>query len=221
MSYTAGNVMDQVAALLTDPSKVTHTYALMLSYLKISWDELQEALLAKGIVDLDEKSATKTITAGIKVWNTDLPTDLLLPVKLYEKAVGALDTTYELMDQEEINPAEELGTTLEVWNWEEGEVKLRGATTDRVLLLKYQRELAAIASENTVLPVTVGKMFLTFRTAGIISEIRGNKTRAASFNGSAEYHLGKILGVKVRESQNVVVRAKPYGHSRRANRRLS
>ncbi len=221
MSYTAGDVMDQVAALLTDPNKVTHSYATMLPYLRIAWDELQEALLAKGIVDLDEKAATKTITAGGVVWNSDLPTDLLLPTNLHEKGVGEADDKYELMTQREIDPAEEQETTLGVWDWEESEIKFRGATVSRVVLLKYQKSLIVISSENTVIPITSGKLYLAFRTAGIISLVRGNKARAAELNKDADFHISKTLGVKVKETQNEPIRPKPYGWSRRVNRRLS
>ena len=218
MSVTAGACMDSSAALLADPAKITYTYVFQLPYFKIAWDELQESLVANGIVDVDEvTSSPATITAGAKEW-TSAPADLLFPITLWEKAVGASDTEYKEMDERIADPSESPESELGIWSFSEGVVKFRGATTDRVVTMRYQRELAAIVGDATVLPVLGVKNFLAFRTAGLIARVRGNRTRANDLDADAGKHHDDVISTKVKDEQGTPVRPKRYGYSRRMRR---
>jgi len=219
VSVTAGACMDSAAALLTDPNKVTYTYVFQLPYLKVAWDELQEALVANGIVDVDEVLSTPaTITAGgVKQW-TSQPSDLLFPKGLWEKAVGAPDEEYTELDERTSDPSEIPADALENWWFREGYINFKGSTTNRTVIVKYQRELAAIVSENTVIPVLNVKSFLAFRTAAIIARSRGNKSRADDLDADAKLHYETVIGTKVKDGQGEPVRPRPYGWSRRHRR---
>jgi len=204
---------------LTDPNKVTFTYAFQLPFLAIVWDELEEALQANGVQDLVEMFTTpSTITTGTKEWSAQ-PIDLIVPLFMWERAVGGSDDSWEEMDERVVAPFEQQVTTLEVWYFEEGVITFRGATTNREVLLKYQRELVIITDENTIIPVAGVKSFLQFRTAGIIARSRGNKSKADSLDTDAAFHLGQILASKVKNGQVTPVRPRPYGFSRRRNLR--
>lgn len=210
--------MDSAATLLTDPNKVTFTYAFQLPFLLIAWDELQEALVANGIVDVDEvTSSPSTVAANTKEW-TGQPSDLLFPKKLWEKAVGAADEEYYPLDERESEPDEASVETLENWWFREGYIKFKGATTSRSVIVKYQRELATITGESTVIPVLNVKNFLAFRTAAIIARARGNKSRADDLDADAKFHFDSIIGTKVKDAQGEPVKPKPYGWSRRHRR---
>jgi hypothetical protein len=210
--------MDSAAALLTDPDKLTYTYTFQLPYLKIAWDELQEALVANGIVDVDEvTSPASTITAGSKEW-TGQPSDLLFPIKLWEKAVGAPDSEYTEMDERTPDPSELQVEELENWYFQEGLIKFKGATTDRSIILKYQRELTVITGDATILPVANVKNFLAFRSASIIARARGNKSRADDLDADAKLHYDTAIGTKVKDGQGEPVKPRPYGWARRHRR---
>jgi hypothetical protein len=216
MSVTAGDVMDRAAALLSDASKITMTYVYQLPFLKLAWDELQEELIANDIVDIEESvSSAITVNAGTKELTSGVPTDFVVPIKLWERAVGETDVDLIPMTKREPDPTEAQVAELEVWYFAEGLIKFRGATSNRVIVIRYQKELAAISNENTILPIQNVKSFLAYRTAGIIAETRQNKDRAAKLHDRAEYFLRKTLGTKVKDEQSEPVRPHRYGYGRR------
>ena len=218
MAITVADPLDAAAALLNDPDKVTFTYAVMLPFFKIAWRELQTFLVSNGIKDVDEyTTAALTITTNTKQW-TDTPTDLLFPIKMWERAVGESDEDWVEMEERIPDPSEAQETELEVWYFKEGDIWFRGADTDREVILRYQKELAAISSESTAIPVRGSISFLSFRTAGIIARARGNKSRANDLDVDAKMHLDSTIATKVKDEQGLPVRPRRYGFTRRASR---
>jgi len=215
VSVTAGQVMDGSAALLSDPSKVTFGYVFQLPFLVLAWDELQEKLVVNGIVDVDEETSSPAlITAGTKQWDSQ-PNDLLFPVRIWEKAVGAPNEEYIQMDERRPTPDESQETELGVWYFAEGFIKFRGAISDRSIVLKYQRDLATVNSEATILPVKGVKSFLVFRTAALIAKSRGNQKRADDLTADAAEKLADLIGAKVKDEQGTPARPRRYGYSLR------
>jgi len=211
--------MDESAALLTDPDKITFTYEAQLPYLRIAWRELEEALVANGIADVEEKfSLPSTITANTTEW-VGQPIDLLVPLYMWERPVGGPLSSYETMEERESDPFEIPVAELENWFFKEGIIKFKGATTDREVILKYQRELITIVGQSTVLPVFGCGSFLSFRNAAILARSRGNRSRADDLDADATTHLGDSISTKVKNEQGTPVRPKPYGWARRGRQR--
>jgi hypothetical protein len=215
MPLLASDIMDRSAALLSDPSKVTMTYTLQLPYLKIAWDEIQEDLVANGIVDVRELTSNAiSVSIGTKELSNP-PADLLFPLEIWERAPGQTDDYWTLMDKKTPDPADVQVDELEVWYWEENIIKFRGATTAREIKIRYQKELATISGDSTAIPVTNAKSFLSHRTAANVAESRGNKARATALHARADYFLAKLTSTKVRDMQDGPYRPKRYGYSRR------
>ena len=215
MAITVADPLDQAAALLNDPSRTTFTYADMLPYFKIAWRELQTFLVSNGITDVDEYTTTAlTISADTKEW-TNTPIDLLFPIKMWERAVGESVDDWVEMDERIPDPSEAQETELEIWYFKEGNIWFRGANSIREVILRYQRELTAIVSENTAIPVRGSISFLAFRTAGIIARVRGNKGRANDLDADAKMYLDSTVAAKVKDMQGDPVRPRRYGYTRR------
>lgn len=216
MSVTAGQIMDRAAALLSDPSRITFTYTLQLPFLLIAWDELQEDLVSASIMDVEETtSAAISVTVGTTELTSGAPADLLFPLKLWERAVGGTDSDWEEMEEKESDPDEVAVDKLDNWWWSENVIKFKGATTTRQIKIRYQKELATIGSDATVIPVTNCKSFLSHRTAAIIAGTRGNKIKAASLDSKADVFRERLLSTKVKDMQDGPVRPHRYGASRR------
>jgi len=215
MTLLAGNIMDRSAALLSDPNKITFTYTLQLPFLTIAWDELQEELVANGIVDVEEKTSTAIAVNANVIELTSPPTDLLFPLKLWERAPGEIDEDWVEMQEAAVDPADPKIEILEVWYWEENIIKFRGSTANREIKIHYQKELASISGENTAIPVTNAKSFLSHRTAALVAETRGNKVRAGALHARGDYFLARIMSTKVKDMQDGPVRPKRYGYDRR------
>lgn len=216
MSVTAGDVMDGAAVLLSDPNKVTFGYAYQLPSLKLAWTELQEALVANGLSEVEETTSTVyDIAINTKEW-TSGPTDLLAPIKLWERPDGGTAADFVPMEERIPDPSEPQVAELEVWYFSEGIIKFRGATTIREVQVQYQRELITISSEATVLTVPNVKSFLTYKTAEIICLSRGNKQRYAELQKLSTFFMDQVLSSKVRDGQEKPARQKRYGFSRRS-----
>jgi len=211
----AGDIMDRSAALLSDPGKITFTYVLQLPFLMIAWDELQEELVANDIADVEEKTSTAITVTALTVELSSPPADLLFPIKLWERAVGGAEEDWVEMDEQEVDPADPKMVNLDVWYWEENLIKFRGATTNRQIKIHYQKDLAVIAGESTIIPVTNAKSFLSHRTAALVAETRGNKLRSASLHARGDYFLAKLTSTKVKDMQDGPVRPRRYGYGRR------
>ncbi len=218
MAITVADPLGQAAALLNDPDRVTFTYDAMLPFFKIAWREMQTFLVNNGVTDVDEYTTTAlTITADTKEW-TSTPTDLLFPIKLWERAVGGSIDDWVEMDERIPDPSEAQETELEIWYFKEGNIWFRGANSVRQVILRYQKELGAIADEDTSIAVRGSISFLAFRTAGILARARGNKGRANDLDADAKMHLDSIIATKVKDEQGMPVRPRRYGFTRRANR---
>lgn len=219
MTVIAGDIMDSSAALLSDPAKITFTYALQLPFLSIAWDELQEDLVSNGITDVDEATTLPiAVTAGT-VHLSGQPDDLLFPIDVWERAVGGVAADWVKMTEKKPDPAYQAGETLDIWYWEENFIKFGGATSNREIKILYQKSLLEIANENSTIPVTNCKSFLSHRTAALIAETRGNKARAQVLHARGDYFLAKSATTKVKDMQEAPVRPRRYGYSRRAGRR--
>ena len=218
MAITAANVMTAAGALLTDQDLVTFPYAVQLPFLRIVWRELQTFLLLNGISDVDELTTVALdITADTQEW-TSTPIDLLIPLKMWERADGGSEADWVLMDERVPDPGEEQETELEIWYFKGSNIWFRGATTAREVILRYQRDLITITDENTTLPIRGAISFLSFRTAGVIARSRGNNGRANDLDTDAKMHLDSVIAVKVKDEQGKPVRPRRYGYSRRINR---
>ena len=218
MAITANEVFEAAAALLNDPNQVSFTDDDQLPFLKVAWRELQTFLLSNGIVDIDELTTTPlTITADTKQW-TSTPVDLLIPIKLWERAVGGSETDWVEMEEKIPDPADPQETELEIWYFKEGDIWFRGANSNRQVILRYQRELAAITGQASAIPVRGSISFLSFRTAGILSRACGNDSRADDLDADAKMHLDSVIATKVKDEQGMPARPRRYGFTRRANR---
>lgn len=222
MTVTAGNIMDRSAALLSDPAKITFTYLLQLPFLLIAWDELQEELVSNGITDVDEvTSAPINVDVNTKILgNPGPPDDMLFPIDLWERADGGAEADWVKMVEKKPDPSDQAVESLDVWYWEDSTIKFRGATTAREVKIYYQKELITIDDDQTAIPVTNCKSFLSHRTAALIAETRGNRPRAQVLHARGDIYLAKAATTKVKDMQEAPVRPKRYGFSRRANRRM-
>lgn len=219
MTLTAGQVMDRSAALLSDPSKITFNYTLQIPFLGMAWDELQEELVANSIMDVEEvNSSPLLIAAGTLDMTSGQPSDLLFPLQLWERAPGGAASDWEPMEEQTSDPADPQVSELEVWYWEDSKIHFRGATADREILIRYQKDLITLSSDASVIPVKNAKSFLAHRTAALIAGSRGNKLRSAELNAFADKFLGKAIATKVKDMQDAPARPRRYGASRRQRR---
>lgn len=208
MAVTAATILTGAKPLLNDPSGIIYSDAALLPLLKKAHRELQQRLTRSGHQTTKEVSAPILVTAGtVRLGDgAGLPTDLLYPVSLKEKAVGATNDNYVDMLEQSWEEDRVAQSTLMVWTWREDEIKFVGATVNREVLIRY-RKGAVITSVGSVISILDCETFLESRTAAIAAAVLGeNYSRAEALNTDAEMAYDVLSGTMTKGRQNQPVR---------------
>lgn len=209
-SYDADSVMDRAAALLNDNNKALFVEAVMLPYLKIAQEEMeQEFNLNEVETNLISEYET---TVAIGATSVTLPASFFLPISLAERTNG---TTGPYIDMEERANIHDLGlvtsSTIGYWDFRHNCINIVGPTVATQVRLYYWRVLPEITSSGSDEPMKGGRNPLAFRTAALCAEfIGGNRDRAASLNLQAEIALDRLISLYTKNNQNKRVRRKPF-----------
>lgn len=190
MPLTAGNIMDNAAALINDPNKVTYTYAKQLPYFKMAYQKAQNRLGLLGHQAVSVISTVGTVIAGQnRITNIDglpSPEILIEPVYVFERTPGATDNDWYIMDSVLWEDLREPRQNLETWAWRQGYVSFTPATVNREVKLFYRGVLSTIINETSTIDFPIFKDFLENATAGLIAEfVMKDRSRAAVLSALA------------------------------------
>jgi hypothetical protein len=228
---TAGSIMDDSAALLNDVNKTYFSYAVMLPYLKIAYNEMIEECQNNNIPIANEQSKSVIIQAGIKSWGgtepgqpvnvsgtlifesgPPLPQDLIVPQKLLERLAGSAEDFQEMTRVEFLPPYVQLVEALIFWSFNNQQIQFLGATQNREVMMNYIGNTALlILDQNSVIPMFNSRTTLAFRTAGLVAQYIGeNEDRAGVLNGDASNALDRMLGINTKNRQTQTTRRRPF-----------
>lgn len=171
--------MDDAAAFLNDTAKNLYTYAVQLPYLKLANQNLEQLLLSNGLQVQRVYSSTITVLAGAKTLT--LPNDFLLPIQLFERPKGSTDDAawVEITERTWDPEPYTQGPTLQYWAFRNNNVNFPGSLADRDVLMRYERQLAAISGQNSPEDFVLARAFLAAKTAELCARFIGmNKTFA-------------------------------------------
>ena len=210
MPDTAANAITEATSVfLNDPSKTRFTDAIMLPYVQRAHRELQLRYHNNGISLLNEISTTITVDAGDLTLGSDLPSDLIEPKHMEEKASG--ETTYVDMEQKHWEPDEEQTSHLRYWVWREEIIQLVGATQDRVVRLYYLKSLTPVSSTSSTLGVLNGLGFIAARAAALAAKFNGqNATLGQSIDMEAAVFLQELLRRGTQTNQGFGTRRRSF-----------
>src|SRR5260221_748638 len=149
---TAGQITSLVRSLLNDSQGNLFTDAVLLPYANSAYRKTQRALGnagAGGFIQDDVLlvvPAVAQVDTSLQVAITDatappnqLPTDLLVPVKIWERPNGSTQDFVEMVDLSQHGglPSRGQGLTLSVWEWRADGVYFLGATPCTHIRLRY------------------------------------------------------------------------------------
>jgi hypothetical protein len=149
---TAGQITSLVRSLLNDSQGNLFTDAVLLPYANSAYRKLQRAIGNAGGGGFIQDDALLVVTAvpqtdtSLQVAITDatappnqLPTDLLVPVKVWERPNGSTDDFLEMVDLSQHGglPSRVQDVTLSVWEWRADGIYFLGATQDTQIRLRY------------------------------------------------------------------------------------
>lgn len=200
---------------LNDAGASMWTDAILLPHLKEAHKDLLLVLWLNDIPVIKEISATINVTA-ISGTTLTLPSDLLEPISLKERAQGSSEV-WVPMTEMDWEPTILQDTYLRYWIWREEQIKLVGAKNNREVLLRYYKSIADIVDGTSALGFILAETFLGPQCAGYAAGSVGNTTLAAELLwvngvnvGVAGSKLDMIVRANIKGQQNLPARRIPY-----------
>lgn len=221
---TAGQITSLVRSLLNDAQGNLFTDTLLLPYLNSAYRKVQRAIGNAGGGGFIQDDALLVVTAvaqqdsSVQVSISDataapnqLPTDLLVPLKLWERANGSSDDFVEMVDLTRHGglPSRVQDITLSVWEWRADGLWFLGATQDTQIRLRYLKAYPDFTDATSPVLVRNAQEALAYATAALAGWSRGSPL-AEKWDEAAGDAIEDLVVAAVRREQQSARRRRPY-----------
>jgi len=221
---TAGQITALARALLNDSQGNLFTDAVLLPYVNSAYRKVQRAIGNAGgggfIQDdaLLVVSAVSGVDTSLQVSITDatappnqLPTDLLVPLKLWERANGSSDDFVEMVDLTRHGglPSRAQDTALSVWEWRGDGLYFLGATQDVQIRLRYLKAYPDLTDATSPVLVRNAQEALAYAAAALAAWSRGSPL-AAKWDDAAADAIEDLIVATVKREQQSQRRRRPF-----------
>ncbi len=212
-----------VRALLNDVPGNVFSDAVLLPYLQMAYRRVNKALgNIKSSVFIKESllvvPAVAAADASLQVSITDataaptqLPVDLLVPLKLWERQNLSTDNFQEMTDLTDEGglPSQPQGQQLVFWEWRGDGLYFIGALNDAQIRIRYQSIPPDIASAASSVLLRDGQNTFALLTAAFAAGARGSPN-AQSYKQQGDEALDAMKDSVVHQMQHQVRRKRPY-----------
>lgn len=205
--------MTRAAAHLNDANQLVYTSTVLLPFLNMAIDEVDEELAIYEISPLKKDSLTIEVDSGDTQLD-EMPTDFVEAITLYERPLGSSGEWREVSEVREIYNNYAVNTNTEILQW-----SVRGSTilinppsSDREVQLDYIRGLTEAAGAVTTIDIEVSRRLLALLTARNAARDLGNSpTKANSFEADIARARDRLTRRLQKNSQTSMgVRRLPY-----------
>ena len=221
---TAGQITALVRSLLNDAAGNLFTDAVLLPYVNSAYRKVQRALaniesgsfltdnvlLVVTAVAQADASAQVSITDATAPPN-QLPTDLLVPMKLWERANGSADDFIEMTDLTGHDglPSEPQTQMLRYWEWRADGLYFLGATRDTQIRLRYQKSYPDLADATSPVLVRNAQEAIAYAAAAMAGAARG-APQAERWDGAAADAIEDLIVRATQREQQTARRRRPF-----------
>lgn len=221
---TAGQITALARSLLNDAQGNLFTDAVLLPYANAAYRKAQRELANIGGGAFITDNVTLVVAAvaaadpSVQVALTDatpapnqLPTDLLVPQKLWERPNGSSQDFIEMVDLTRHGglPSRPQGATLSVWEWRADGIYFLGATQDTQVRIRYLKSLPDLADATSPVLIRNAQEALAYAAAAMAALSRGSPL-AAQWDEAASDALDDLLNSAARREQQTVRRRRPF-----------
>lgn len=221
---TAGQITSLARSLLNDAQGNLFTDTVLLPYANSAYRKLQRALGntgAGGFLSDDTLLVVAAVAApdaSLQTSLTDatappnqLPTDLLVPLKLWERPNGSSDDFVEMVDLTRHGglPSRVQDSTLSVWEWRADGIWFIGATQDTQIRLRYLKAYPDLTDSTSPVLVRNSQEAIAYATAALAGWARGSPL-AAKWDDAASDALEDLVSQAVRREQQTSRRRRPF-----------
>ncbi|HVO57954.1 MAG TPA: hypothetical protein VMT51_09695 [Dongiaceae bacterium] len=221
---TAGQITALARSLLNDAQGNLFTDSVLLPYANSAYRKVQRALGntgAGGFLSDDALlvvAAVATPDASLQTSLTDatappnqLPTDLLLPLKLWERPNGSSDEFAEMVDLTRHGglPSRVQDVNLSVWEWRADGLYFVGATQDIQIRLRYLKAFPDFSDATSPVLIRNAQEAIAYATAALAGWARGSPL-AAKWDDAASDAMEDLVVQAVRREQQTARRRRPF-----------
>jgi len=169
-----------------------------------------DALLVVTAVDAVDTSLQVSITDATAPPN-QLPTDLLVPVKIWERPNGSTGDFLEMVDLSQHGglPSRAQDTTLSVWEWRADGIYFLGATQDTQIRLRYLKAYPDLSDATSPVLVRNAQEALAYASAALAAWSRGSPL-AAKWDDAASDAIEDLAVAGVKREQQSQRRRRPF-----------
>lgn len=168
-----------------------------------------------GFAGLSIVSDANPAPAFLENPNALLPSDVLIPRKLWEAPTGSGDAMVEMTDMTNNGglPSRAQGMTLGMWEWADDAIALMGSLQNTDIRIEYDRSLPPVSAGADQLMVLNSEDYHAYATASLASGSRGGR-EGQTWQQMAEDAKDKLIGAVVRQQQFVSRRPRPFSSRR-------
>ena len=221
---SAGQITSLVRSLLNDSQGNLFTDTVLLPYVNSAYRKMQRATGnagGGGFIQDDVLLVVTTVTetdTSLQVSITDatappnqLPTDLLVPVKLWERPNGSTDDFLEMVDLSQHGglPSRVQDVTLSVWEWRADGIYFLGATQDTQIRLRYSKAYPDLTDSTSPVLVRNSQEAIAYATAALAAWSRGSPL-AEKWDDAANDAIEDLVSAAVRREQQSSHRRRPF-----------
>jgi hypothetical protein len=196
----------------------------LMPYVNSAYRKVQRALAAAGqetfLVDdvLLVVAAVTSVDPSLQVVIDDstappnqLPTDLLAPMEIWERANLSSDDFIRMTDVTSSGglPSTGQGSSLGVWEWRADGLWFVGATQDTQIRLRYQKSFPDFSDGTSVVLIRNAQEAIAYSGAAMAALARGSPL-AESWDKAAQDALEDLIVTTVRRDQRVGRRRLPF-----------
>lgn len=190
MAVTALVALTTARTLLNDDAASLWTDVALIPKLQQAFREL-EAKLRINAASIMRKTVVNNVSAHGTTYTA--LTDIIEPIRLWEKAVGDPDTSYVQMTEQDPLANNVEATTLIYWQWDGALINFIGASANRTVKLTYWRTLAEPAASSDSLFFINAELYLAPRTAALAAGSVGEKDKFEAMTAVAEGNIELVI----------------------------
>lgn len=195
MSVAMSVVLSTSRTLLNDDNATLWTDAVLIPKVVQAHRELQTKLRFAAAPVMRKMMAGVTVSAAATGFAAP-PTDLVEPIRLWEKAPTDPVTSYVPMTEVDPLPDNLAATTLIYWQWINEAVLFLGASVDRMVKMLYWRAIpwtsSPPASTDTIGFIN-GELYLAPRVAALAAGSVGDEKVFAAMTALADASLNQVV----------------------------
>jgi hypothetical protein len=221
---TAGQITSLARSLLNDAAGNLFTDAVLLPYLNSGYRKVQRAIGNAGGGGFIQDDALLVVAAvagqdaSLQVSLSDatappnqLPTDLLVPLKIWERPNLSTQEFDEMVDLTLHGglPSRVQDVVLSVWEWRADGLWFLGATHDTQIRLRYLKAYPDFTDASSPVLVRNAQEALAYTTAALAGWARGSPL-AEKWDDAAADAIEDLVVAAVRREQQTARRRRPF-----------